>query len=115
MGTEVNVFAHLGQSLVSAMKESLFSDKQEVDSDDEEAHEVNGATDNGNTDDKSESTAETREEEKPEEPAENETNGKDVANGAETVIKETEAQEPQEESKPKTITSMYGKVYTLKK
>ena len=110
MATEVNVFAHLGQSLVSAMKESLFSDKQEVDSDDEEIHEANGATDNGNTDDKSESTEETKEEEKPAEPAE--TNGKDVANGAETVIKEPEAQE---EQKPKTITSMYGKVYTLKK
>ena len=36
MATEVNVFAHLGQSLVSAMKESLFSDKQEVDSEEEE-------------------------------------------------------------------------------
>ena len=114
MATEVNVFAHLGQSLVSAMKESLFSDKQEVDSEDEEVNEVNGATDNGNTD-KCESTAETREEEKSEEPAENESNGKDVANGTETVIKETEAQEQQEEPKPKTITSMYGKVYTLKK
>ena len=114
MATEVNVFAHLGQSLVSAMKESLFSDKKEVDSEDEEVQDVNGATDNGNTDDKSESTAETKEEEK-QEPAENETNGKDVANGTETVIKETEAQEQQEEPKPKTITSMYGKVYTLKK
>ena len=50
-------------------------------------------------------TTETKEE-KPEEPAENETNGKYVANGAETVIKEPETQEPQEEQKPKTITSI---------
>ena len=115
MATEVNVFAHLGQSLVSAMKESLFSDKQEVDSEDEEVQYVNEATDNGNTDDKSESTSENKEEVKLGEPVEHETNGKDVANGAETVIKETEALEPPEEQKPKTITSMYGKVYTLKK
>ena len=113
MATEVNVFAHLGQSLVSAMKESLFSDKEEADSDDEEAQELpeaNGAPDNNKTDDNDN----TREE-----PVENhnqehaETNGNN-ANGAETVIGES-VTEPQEEEKPKTITSMYGKVYTLKK
>ena len=111
MATEVNVFAHLGQSLVSAMKESLFSDKEEADSDDEEAPEPesNGAPDNTNTDDR----REEQEENNNQEHAENETNGHN-ANGSEEVIGET-VTEPQEEEKPKTITSMYGKVYALKK
>lgn len=115
MATEVNVFAHLGQSLVSAMKESLFSDKQEVDSEEEEESQKPPESEPDNTDKNETDTSDPlREEElqKQDEPAENGTSNDNEANG--TVIEATES-EKEEEPKPKTITSMYGKVYTLKK
>ena len=115
MATEVNVFAHLGQSLVSAMKESLFSDKQEVDSEEEEEVQKPPESEPDNTDKTETDTSDPlREEEhqKQEEHAENGTSNGNEANG--TVIEATES-EKEEEPKPKTITSMYGKVYTLKK
>ena len=119
MATEVNVFAHLGQTLFAHMKESLFSDAVEVDSDDEEeevdATEVaeNGHEENVNTSDQNgdeklgtgsspEPVTEANSEASkcPEEPA--------------TSSEEVKESEPLKENKPKTITSMYGKVYTLK-
>ena len=112
MATEVNVFAHLGQALVSAMKESLFSDKEEVDSDDEE-EEVQKPPESepDNNDNNETDTSEPLREEN-QEHAENGTSNGNNVNG--TVIEATES-EQEEESKPKTITSMYGKTYTLKK
>ena len=115
MATEVNVFAHLGQSLVSAMKESLFSDKQEVDSEEEEESQKTPESEPDNTDKTETDTSDPlREEEhhEQEEHSENGTSNGNEANG--TVIEATES-EKEEEPKPKTITSMYGKVYTLKK
>ena len=117
MATEVNVFAHLGQALVSAMKESLFSDKEEVDSDDEE-EEVQKPpesepdnNDNNETDTSSDPSREENREQ--EEHAENGTSNVSNANG--TTVIEATVSEQEEEPKPKTITSMYGKTYTLKK
>ena len=42
MATEVNVFAHLGKTLLTHMKNSLFSDVTEVDSDEEDENTENG-------------------------------------------------------------------------
>jgi len=39
IGTEVNVFAHLGKALFTYMKEAMFSDAAEADSDDDEEDE----------------------------------------------------------------------------
>ena len=76
----------------------------------QEPPETNGAPDNNNNDD-NDNTREEQEEHHNQEHAENETNG-DNANGAETVNGETVTET---QAEPKTITSMYGKVYTLKK
>ena len=113
MATEVNVFAHLGQSLVSAMKESLFSDRVDEDSGDEDAQETSVVRENDssqdtiNTSDKNGEITESNGADTDRQETVNETNG---VNGTETVTAETE---PPKESK--TVTSMYGKVYTLKK
>lgn len=119
MATEVNVFAHLGQTLFTHMKESLFSDNVEADSDDDEddAKDVaeNGHGENVNTSEENGvENVETKidSESVPEDKEEDTTASNSEEPSASTEdVKESE---PVKENKPKTITSMYGKVYTLK-
>ena len=118
MATEVNVFAHLGKTLFTHMKESLFSDKvEESDEDDEqeetgdkvskdesEAGDKNNTADpaasNGNCD---EATATPV--------SENDSCNKSV----ETAAAQSENTSESEEKKPpKVVKSMYGRVFTLK-
>ena len=112
MATEVNVFAHLGKTLFTHMKESLFSDAVEEESDDENEDFINkdevskdenqacGEEVNGDTE-----TVETS----------NLSSDKDNEEEKDCeAAKVTEPEPSNSEEKPKTITSMYGKVYTLK-
>ena len=116
MATEVNVFSHLGQTLFAHMKESLFSDKVDEDSDDEEDLEENNNVDSVNkpieTEEDKESTLETNGS-ATEEVCEVAQNGNSENNASESEEKNSETSVS--EDKPRTITSMYGKVYTLKK
>ena len=118
MATEVNVFAHLGQKLLAAMKESLFSDTTEEESDEEE--DVTEKLDNCNIEQNNncdsqhcDNSTENNETHKTEENSvtDNQVNND---NSEQTENKSDSTTEPEQE-KPKTITSMYGKVYTLKK
>ena len=109
IATEINVFSHLGKMLLIFMKESLLGDKkdisEEIDSEDEEDFE---------SDDEEEEIVETLiEEETPEEQVSDSKSEEefflsiieDILDKTFTCIKETE---------PKTVTSLYGKVYALK-
>ena len=113
MATEVNVFAHLGRTLMKEMKESLFSDVVDVDSDDEEGGEQNENTNESQT-------LANNNQVETSEASNGESNDviKDESNGnlskEEESNKDSEAPPEQPAPKPKTITSMYGKVYTLK-
>lgn len=124
MATEVNVFAHLGRTLFTHMKESLFSDVVESDSEDEmendqeeskeeveseilcsESNGPNGQTiisssENGNVSNEKEDAKK-----------ENHAVKKDSI--AECIALESESAEVLPAA-TKTVTSMYGKVYTIK-
>ena len=116
MATEVNVFSHLGQTLFAHMKESLFSDVVEVDSEDEEES-------NGQVEDAATSTQQTDSTSVENGDADTSHHILVDSNGAtEAAADQTSPQpeaeiEPQKKSPspPKTVRSMYGKVYTLKK
>ena len=116
MATEVNVFAHLGQTLFTHMKESLFSDNVEVDSDDDEEDGAAELAENGH--DEKFDTCDQNGDEKLEsngsiEPEVDNEDSK-CSEKPSTSTEEVKEPEPVKENKPKTITSMYGKVYTLK-
>ena len=116
MATEVNVFAHLGKTLLTHMKESLFSDALEEEEEDSE--------------EEPEPVIKVEEEKEKEE---SQPAGEATANGDKTDSAEpepviddgdketsetsenTETAPSEQKAEPKTITSMYGKVYTLKK
>eukprot|EP00092_Neocalanus_flemingeri_P030477 GFUD01033083.1.p1 GENE.GFUD01033083.1~~GFUD01033083.1.p1 ORF type:complete len:173 (-),score=52.86 GFUD01033083.1:226-744(-) len=115
MATEVNVFAHLGKTLFSHMKESLFSDVKESDSEDED--EIEEEQDEAQDKSVSESLPKednTLVEENRDASIDKQDNieyKKDSI--AEAIAIETESAETK--PKPtKTVTSMYGKVYTIK-
>lgn len=116
MATEVNVFAHLGKTLLTHMKNSLFSDVTEVDSDEEDETTENGEANQPLDNNTSEQNGENSQEQTSD-VIESTENGKE--NSVEELKESSESldqslPEP-EPPKPKTITSMYGKVYTLKK
>ena len=108
IATEINVFSHLGKMLLIFMKESLLGDKKDIseenESEDEEDFE---------SDDEEEEIVETLSEETPvEQVSESKSEEdfflsiiEDILDKTFTCIKETE---------PKTVTSLYGKVYALK-
>ena len=128
IGTEVNVFSHLGKVLFSHMKEAMFADQPLVEEDEEGEEEsdddqvVNGesqknkeaGSENGSSEDKDSKsdTAIAVEPEKPSEEAvqipmyklEVDEEGK-VKGEKEKVVEKVEE---------KVVTSMYGKVYKLK-
>ena len=115
MATEVNVFAHLGKTLLTHMKESLFSDldqKEEEDSE-EETEQLIKVEKDSTEEDKPAGEAAAANGDKIDS-AEPEP-GKDDGDKESTETTETtEIGSSEEKTKPKTITSMYGKVYTLK-
>ena len=107
IATEINVFSHLGKMLLIFMKESLLGDKKDFEenvSEDEEDFE---------SDDEEEQIVENTSEETPvEQVSESRSEDnfvlsiiEDILDKTFTCIKETE---------PKTVTSLYGKVYALK-
>ena len=128
IGTEVNVFSHLGKVLFSHMKEAMFADQPLVEEDEEgeeESDEEQGVnresqknkesgSENGSGEDKDakSDTAIAIEPEKPSEEAvqipmyklEVDEEGK-VKGEKEKVVEKVEE---------KVVTSMYGKVYKLK-
>jgi len=118
MATEVNVFSHLGRTLFSHMKESLFSEEKESDSEDdieEKTNNVlqeetsNGPATVGHTIVECESEIVSRD-------IENRNKDNSVHtedNISECIALETESTEAKTTA-AKTVTSMYGKVYTLK-
>ena len=114
MATEVNVFAHLGKTLLTHMKESLFSDlaeEEEEDSEEETEQQVTKQEKDVNNEDQPAVEAD--------EAGETATVNGDKTDSAEPVSvdgdqERTETAPSEEKSKPKTITSMYGKVYTVK-
>ena len=112
MATEVNVFAHLGKTLFTHMKESLFSDTVEVDSEDELEELVNKDGEPNGEDQTAEEAVngEKTESDAPVNPPSD--NGKVDDDDCETA--QVTESSSEEKAKPKTITSMYGKVYTLK-
>merc|ERR1712150_150323 len=107
IATEINVFSHLGKMLLIFMKESLLGDKkdisEEIESEDEEDFESDDEDD----------VVETLCEETPvEQVSESKSEDEffisiieDILDKTFMCIKETE---------PKTVTSLYGKVYVLK-
>ena len=112
MATEVNVFAHLGKTLFTHMKESLFSDAVEEESDDENEDFINNDEVS-----KDENQACGEEANGDTETVETSNHSSDKDNEEEKDCETAKVIEPEpsrSEEKPKTITSMYGKVYTLK-
>ena len=135
IGTEVNVFSHLGKKLFTHMKEAMFSDVPEVEESDSEDEEVGEETDE---------VKDTPEVEKVETEAVNGEGSENggVAGGAEEAksVSETEVEtgnswaisgsestvtkaaetdhgispDPAQATGEKVVTSMYGKVYKLK-
>ena len=109
MATEVNVFAHLGKTLLTHMKESLFSDSEEKEEDsEEETEQVLKVEKDSSEEDQPATEAATANGDKVEDSAEPEP----VLDDGDKETTETGPSE--EKAKPKTITSMYGKVYTIK-
>jgi len=122
MATEVNVFAHLGKTLFTHMKESMFSDNKESESEDDE-EEKQADADHTNKEIKENDEVKKDDESV----ASEETNGthndnlidskseEKIGNIEECIANETEAKDTKPEApKTKTVTSMYGKVYTLR-
>lgn len=133
IGTEVNVFSHLGQKLFSHMKEAMFSDTpEEPDSDDDEEEVVEASKEVESDPDVNDSKEETSE------GTSNGTKGTEVPNG-EVVTDLTKSENASNESpkadeklevtkmteekvggaedksgEERKVTSMYGKVWTLK-
>ena len=105
IATEINVFSHLGKMLLIFMKESLLGDKKDFEenvSEDEEDFES----------DDEEQILETHGEEIEQSVSEPKSEDdfflsiiEDILDKTFTCIKSTE---------PKTVTSLYGKVYVLK-
>jgi len=142
IGTEVNVFAHLGKTLFNHMKEAMFSDKEDSESEGEDELEeigevidkvpngesvVNGENLDNTKEAISETTASNVSEDKVPESSLTACTSKD-SNDCEnniTVNKEegdvcsvettdiSDNTPETETTKPKTVTSMYGKVYVL--
>ena len=108
IATEINVFSHLGKMLMIFMKESLLGDKRDMSEENESQDE-----EDFESDDEEEQIVENTSEETPVEQV-SESNSEDnfvlsiiedILDRTFTSIKETE---------PKTVTSLYGKVYALK-
>jgi len=145
IGTEVNVFAHLGKALFTHMKEAMFSDSTAADSDSDdgaedtfvnisESNDANPSSENTSkcdsngvelkttvdsdvvdsndqrdipadvTEKKVDMTGDEVEDEKVDKQTES----------PQTTSEFTENTEKPKDSEPKTVTSMYGKVYQLK-
>ena len=108
IATEINVFSHLGKMLLIFMKESLLGDKkdisEETESEDEEDFE---------SDDEEEDVVETLCEETPvEQVSESKSEDEFVLSIIEDILDKTFMSI--KETEPKTVTSLYGKVYVLK-
>jgi len=158
IGTEVNVFSHLGKILFMQMKEAMFSDfdpLKDSDSEDEQSTPQNGAEQGGDPVNTSEenstpetTTLEASSTEQPEQAESSDTPDvksrlgtlvntlKETVEQARTVKELLDKEEKVDEEwtefltqcrdladelstllkpKPKTVTSMYGKVYNLTK
>ena len=108
IATEINVFSHLGKMLMIFMKESLLGDKRDMSEENESQDE-----EDFESDDEEEQIVENTSEETPvEQVSESRSEDnfvlsiiEDILDKTFTCIKETE---------PKTVTSLYGKVYALK-
>ena len=108
IATEINVFSHLGKMLMIFMKESLLGDKRDMSEENESQDE-----EDFESDDEEEQIVENTSEETPvEQVSESKSEDnfvlsiiEDILDKTFTCIKETE---------PKTVTSLYGKVYALK-
>ena len=108
IATEINVFSHLGKMLLIFMKESLLGDKKDISEENKSEDEEDFVSD-----DDDEEIEETISEETPvEQVSESKSEDdfflsiiEDILDKTFTNIKETE---------PKTVTSLYGKVYALK-
>ena len=108
IATEINVFSHLGKMLMIFMKESLLGDKRDMSEENESQDE-----EDFESDDEEEQIVENTSEETPvEQVSESKSEDnfvlsiiEDILDRTFTSIKETE---------PKTVTSLYGKVYALK-
>ena len=116
MATEVNVFAHLGKTLFTHMKESLFNDlvEEEEEDSEEETEQVIKVEKDCNEEAQPDGETVTANGDKTDS-AEPESVNND---GDKETTETTEASDTapsEEQAKPKTITSMYGKVYTIKK
>ena len=105
IATEVNVFSHLGAALFSHMKEVIFSDRPESICEDEAVDDYE--SDEGVSSSRSTSEINQLEDENDNEEAENEMEEivDCILDSVSTVI---------ESKAPKTVTSMFGKVYVLK-
>jgi len=117
MATEVNVFAHLGKTLFTHMKESMFSDDKESESEaesDDEQNEVIAeklAADDCCKVDNNESSESSNDNEKDK----HMLNDEKKNSVEECIAVETESAESKPIETAKTVTSMYGKVYKLQK
>ena len=116
MATEVNVFSHLGQTLFAHMKESLFSDAVEIDSEDEEDSNGQGQDDASAAQQTDSASVENGDADTSHDISVD-TNGATEEPADQTSPQpEAETEPPKKSpSPPKTVRSMYGKVYTLKK
>jgi len=117
MATEVNVFAHLGKTLFTHMKESMFSDDKESESEaesDDEQNEVSAeklAADDCCKVDNNENSESSNDNEKDK----HMLNDEKKNSVEECIAVETESAESKPIETAKTVTSMYGKVYKLQK
>jgi len=122
MATEVNVFAHLGKTLFTHMKESMFSDDKESESEgesDDEQSEVSAEQSTVNDRSEEEINTETTDKNCNDilSTEKDKQNFNDEKKGSveECIDAETESVKSVPEETTKTVTSMYGKVYKLKK
>merc|ERR1719376_107492 len=122
MATEVNVFAHLGKTLFTHMKESMFSDDKESESegesDDEQSEmsaEQSTANDRSEEEINTETTDRNCNDTLSTEKDKQNFNDEQKGSVEECIAAETESVKSKSEETTKTVTSMYGKVYKLKK
>ena len=109
IATEINVFSHLGKMLLIHMKESLLGDKKDIigedESEDEEEFESDEETEEVIIEDNQDTVNEELENESKSREEFCFTIIENILEKTFNSIKETE---------PKTVTSLYGKVYALK-
>ena len=110
IATEINVFSHLGKMLLIYMKESLLGDKRDMEEENDEEEE------DFDTDDDEDKEELVTEENDPNPGTEEEMESKSKEEFCISILEHIldKTFSCIKEKEPKTVTSLYGKVYALK-